>query len=603
MTGPGSSSQVNLAEIIDKVDYGINVVDRDYNILYLNMASRKKWNIVDFTPSGLKCHKLLFGNDSACENCPIIQMEQTGEQLGQIVGALNTPDHPNHRVKYHKLAENRYAQTLTDVTRETELVRKVTLQSKETQAQNIILKRKRQQYEEHSAFLNSVFDSILSGFLVIDSSTELNIMNTNKAMTEFIKLDSKENLEQKCFQLFGYQRRCPGCPIERITGRTDFSKLRYHQKVSDRTLTEYYTRLPEGEGLLLTFEDSTKRVQLVQQVKEDKEIIERQNQIFRSLLATGTLIQQTDELDEMFTTTLNELQNLFFGMGFGIILNGDRPNIIESAVFLGVEAEEQLTVVENNLLLFDANISDVLITQIKERYGKIPGETQTPTQTHWSVLPVKGRDRIIIGKLLIKGTELEEQSLEIISIFLEQVAAVAENKLLTKKLEKMANTDPLTQVFNRGYFNRELEKAVLNANRFSIAFSMLLIDVNGLKRVNDVFGHQAGDSMIISVAMLLKEACRKTDVITRLGGDEFVVLCPSTKKTQVKTLLARIREYEAGCAMDCTHEDGNVEKVNIRMSIGVGCSDEVDADEVLKQADAAMYADKEAFYLNNQRYR
>ncbi|MBF0351042.1 MAG: GGDEF domain-containing protein [SAR324 cluster bacterium] len=598
-----SANSINPGEILNRMDYGVNVVDSQFNVLFMNLASRKKWNIIDFNPATYKCHKLLFGNDTPCSNCPLRQMEQTGDPSGQIVGALNTPDYPNHRVKYHRMGHQRFVQTLTDITKETELVRQVTIQSKETQAQNIILKRQRQQFEDNSAFLASVFNAIRSGFLILDSPTTLNATSTNKAFIDFFQPASeKEVLSKKCYQLFGFQRRCPACPIEHINDRTDFSSMRYHQNVADYTLTEFYSVLPDGK-ILLTFEDSTKRVQLVQQVKEDKEIIERQNQIFRALLETGTDIQTTKELDELFTVTLNQLQNLFFNINFGIILNGERANIIESAVFQGFSVEEQLTMVEYNLQLLEPGISEIVIEQVKERYKAQPGNQVHSEMNHISILPVKGRDRKNIGKLLVKGPELDKHSLEIITIFLEQLAAVAENKLLTKQLEKMANTDPLTGAYNRGFFGRELDSAIQNAKRFSIAFSILLLDVNGLKRVNDVFGHEAGDEMIITVAALLREVCRRTDIVTRLGGDEFVVLCPSTDFAQAQRLLERIREREERTTMVCTHSDGTKETIPVHMSIGTACSESVVPEEVLKEADTLMYADKEAYYANKAKYR
>lgn len=594
-------ANMNLKEIIDEVDYGINVVNSDYDILFMNMATRKRWNITE--PNlDCKCHKLLFDNDEPCSNCPILSMQQTGAADGQLVGALNTPDRPNHRVKYRKLQKNLYVQTLIDVTRETELVRQVTLQSKETQAQNTILKRKRKELEEHYEFLNSVFNSIHAGLLVLDSSPNLNVSTANKSIAAFVSEESEENLvKKKCFQLFGFQRRCPGCPIENVTERTNFSRLRYHQNVGDYTLTEYYSHLPFGR-ILLIFEDSTKRVHLVQQLKEHKEIIERQNQIFLSLLETSPQIQKADELEEIFNRTLEQLNNLFLNLGFGIILDGERPEIVECAVFLGFTEEEQLVVVEHHTTLLSDDVENTLVEKISERYSTFSEET-APPPSHWSVLPMLGRERRTIGKLLIKGTELDKQSKEIITLFLEQVASVAENKLLTQQLEKLANTDALTGTYNRGFFSRELDRAIPNAERYSIPFSILLIDVNGLKRVNDVFGHEEGDTMIIMVAKLLLEVCRKSDVVTRLGGDEFVVLCPSTKLEQADHLLGRIREKEAVTQMECTHPNGETEIVPIRMSIGVSSSEDTPADEVLKKADSLMYADKEAYYANRERYR
>ncbi len=598
---PTPSNGTNIEELLEHVDYGINVVDSDFNVLHMNKASLTKFNISASDSYPFKCHEILFNNPEPCANCPVKQMEESGERFGQLVGALNTPNNPNHRVKYHKLDQARYVQTLADVTRETELVRQVSLQSKETQAQNLILKRKRQELEEHTAFLDSIFNSIQSGIMVLDSAMNLTITSANKAISTFLPA-GKELVKNKCFQVFGFQRRCPGCPIENVNKHAKWHSLRYHQKVSDHTLTEYYSQLPDGK-ILLIFEDSTKRVNLLQQLKEHKEIIERQNLIFRSLLETSTLIQQTSELDELFNCTLSQLGSLFITLSFGLILDGERPELMESAVFRGITEDEQQAIIKHNIRLLDDDVSLVLNQYFKD-HGLLSNPGMSESFPNWWVLPMRGRERRVLGKLLIKGDAIDQQSTEIISLFLEQVTAVAENKLLTRQLEKMANTDALTGAYNRGYFDRELERSIETATRFpNVFFTVLLIDVNGLKRVNDVFGHQDGDAMIIKVAQLLTSVCRKTDIVTRLGGDEFAMLCPSSNYKSTDVLLNRIREHEAQTELLCKHANGEEEIVPIRMSIGMASSEDTHPEEVLKLADKRMYEDKEAFYATRDRYR
>lgn len=598
------NSSFDLKDIVENVDYGMNIINREYHVLFMNMASRKKWNITESAPYPFTCYALLFNRSEPCPNCPLVQMDQTMENFGQIVGEINTPDQANHRIKYHKIDNHQYVQTLTDITRETELVRQVSLQSKETQAQNIILKRKRQEVETQFAFLNSVFNSIHTGVAVLDSSTELNITKANQVVTRFLDVETENKLTQKkCYQWFGYQQRCPGCPIENIKETTKISKLRYHQKIGDFTLTEFFAKLPDRQILLL-FEDSTKRVRLLQQLKEHKEVVERQNLIFRSLLETNALIQQTEDLEELFEQALLQFSHLFSKISFGIILDGDRPTIVESAIFRGITELEQQIIIQHTDHLLEEGIYEILSERLRNQLSDPSSSELIPPSSDWKVLPMQGKDRKVIGKLLLKGPPLDQQSYEIISIFLEQVAAVVENKLLNRQLEKLANTDTLTDVYNRGYFNRVLEQAVQNSERFIyIAFSILMIDVNGLKRVNDTFGHEYGDRMIIKVAELLKAVCRKSDVITRLGGDEFVILCPSTGYEQANILLTRIREAESQTEIKCKNQEGTEENIPIRMSIGLASSEDCTPNEVLKKADARMYLDKEQFYKDKEKYR
>ena len=109
--------------------------------------------------------------------------------------------------------------------------------------------------------------------------------------------------------------------------------------------------------------------------------------------------------------------------------------------------------------------------------------------------------------------------------------------------------------------------------------------------------------MILKVAELLLQVCRKTDMVVRLGGDEFVVLCPASGYDQTQKLVDRIREHEAQTELECSRENGHVEMIPIRMSIGVASSEDTPPETVMKKADHRMYLDKEAYYVAHPRYR
>jgi len=208
----------------------------------------------------------------------------------------------------------------------------------------------------------------------------------------------------------------------------------------------------------------------------------------------------------------------------------------------------------------------------------------------------------VLGKMIIKGT-LDQTSQEVISVFLGQLSAVTQSKLLMRELEKMASMDGLTGVYNRSFFDQEHMQAIANANRYHIPFAIIMIDVNELKAVNDYYGHERGDEMIIRVAHLLREVCRKTDIAARIGGDEFAALMPSTTLAQAESVVQRLRNFEDHLSMLCRHKDGRELLVPIRISIGVCASDEVPSDEVFKEADRRMYIDKDRYYEGRERYR
>ncbi|HQP31703.1 MAG TPA: GGDEF domain-containing protein, partial [Deltaproteobacteria bacterium] len=224
------------------------------------------------------------------------------------------------------------------------------------------------------------------------------------------------------------------------------------------------------------------------------------------------------------------------------------------------------------------------------------------TKPHWNVFPIQLTTQQVIGKLIVKGV-LDQSSHEVIAVFLGQLSTATQGKLLMRELERMASTDGLTGVFNRTYFNQEYMQAIHNATRYAIPFAVIMVDVNGLKEVNDRYGHERGDEMLVRVARLLKEICRKTDVVSRIGGDEFAALMPSTRRELAENVVARLRAMEERLFMMCRDRDGTDRMVNIRISIGLCASNEVPPDDVLKEADRRMYEDKAEYYAGRGRYR
>ena len=213
----------------------------------------------------------------------------------------------------------------------------------------------------------------------------------------------------------------------------------------------------------------------------------------------------------------------------------------------------------------------------------------------WQSQAVRGQHGRIVGTLLIKGSAIDQQTQEMISLFREQLAAAAENKLLQLELDKLANTDALTGLHNRAFFNRELARLIAHkTGRARLDYCVIAADINGLKPINDRFGHEAGDRLIARVGSLLREHSRKDDVVCRIGGDEFAVLCPATNREQALPLLQRIREQADKAALPAPGTSTTALPVSI--SLGMACSSECRPEDTLKLADERMYENKKAYY-------
>lgn len=115
-----------------------------------------------------------------------------------------------------------------------------------------------------------------------------------------------------------------------------------------------------------------------------------------------------------------------------------------------------------------------------------------------------------------------------------------ELKSTLEKLEKMAITDEMTGAFNRRYANVILQRELKIARRFSREFLVCVIDIDHLKRINDNYGHVAGDELIKKVVKEIKLSIRETDYIFRMGGDEFLLVLPQTKLSEGQLLLERV---------------------------------------------------------------
>ena len=174
----------------------------------------------------------------------------------------------------------------------------------------------------------------------------------------------------------------------------------------------------------------------------------------------------------------------------------------------------------------------------------------------------------------------------IIATFASQAAVALENQRLMREKDVMARTDGLTGVYNRNYLELALDQTMHSLHRNGGLVSLLFVDVDHLKRVNDERGHMAGDRMLRDLATLLAESCRETDTVARYGGDEFVVLMPETDAAGARQVLAKI-----DAAIE-RHNAAQRDGLPMRASMGLQTSGWGDPEELLLAADRSMYAVK-----------
>ncbi len=171
------------------------------------------------------------------------------------------------------------------------------------------------------------------------------------------------------------------------------------------------------------------------------------------------------------------------------------------------------------------------------------------------------------------------------------VAANERLSILNQELEQLSITDSLTQVFNRRFFIERLRQEVKRVNRYGSSLSLLMIDIDHFKSVNDTFGHLAGDAVLSGVAELIREKLRETDILARYGGEEFMLIATPMERDGGVALGERIRALIEGHRF--TH-DGR--SISVTVSIGVSSwkpAMKDDFEELIRLADGALYGAKE----------
>ena len=226
------------------------------------------------------------------------------------------------------------------------------------------------------------------------------------------------------------------------------------------------------------------------------------------------------------------------------------------------------------LLLNDSVVKEMQITWIGKNGKKIPVvvsiKQREDGMSYWSIYECEIRDKLQC-ELLKANEQLEKQSQELLLL---------------------AITDPLTGLINRRELRAQANKIIHQAARNSTTFALLSIDIDYFKCINDRYGHQAGDKLLIELSKILKDQRRINDVVARVGGEEFIMLLSDINEVNAFRLAENLRKLI---------ENQLIDDMNITVSIAPPVSHKnikVDLDILLKLSDDALYVSK-----NNGRNR
>lgn len=170
------------------------------------------------------------------------------------------------------------------------------------------------------------------------------------------------------------------------------------------------------------------------------------------------------------------------------------------------------------------------------------------------------------------------------------VTSALNNIEMFQKMEELSNVDGLTGLYNRRCFNNMIEQKISEAGRSKVQLSMIMLDIDFFKKVNDTYGHKAGDDVIRFISATIKKSIRKVDFAARYGGEEFVILLYNTSIAAAANIADKIRNIVRDSTVNA---DGS--PLNITISLGVSSfpMPSMNAESLVKNADTALYYSKE----------
>lgn len=227
----------------------------------------------------------------------------------------------------------------------------------------------------------------------------------------------------------------------------------------------------------------------------------------------------------------------------------------------------------------------VLVGDVKKHTNYIPGLPGARSELATPII-VKGKAVGVINIEDRRKNAFTEEDRRLIEAFAKMVAVAWENVQLHEKLLMESITDPLTGVYNRRFLFKRLEEEIDRARRYRSTIGVLMFDLTNFKLINDTYGHDEGDKILIEFAQTLKSSLRKSDIVGRYGGDEFVAIILDAKRDGLISIMRRITKK--------IEKKFQGKRVSLGVNIGGALYplDGKTVEELLQIADKRMYEAK-----------
>ena len=560
---------------------GLDIIDSKFNIRYID----PEWKKVYGKPGNKKCYEYFMGRKEMCPNCGIPKALKTKEPVVTeeiLIKEKNRPiqvttipfrDHNgewlvaevNVDITERKQLEReleRYREYLEElVKRRTEELKSINekLQQDITERQRIEeeLRRSEQRYRELWDDAPVAYHTLdTKGIITGVNKTEAKMLGyrpqemIGKSIFDFVIPEQRSDAQRR------FTRKISGNHLGRARNRTYIKKDGSEIYVSIDDILEYDS---SGKviGIRTTMVDMTENKRMELGLRESE-------------LQYRTTI---DSMNEAIHVVGPDLKIILFNNALKILLEG-----------LGLETNvARKTVFEAFPFLSD---------NIRNEY-RLVFETGKSMVTEEHV-NVAGREMIAeVRKIPIMEDDETTRVLTVIS-------NITQSRKAEETIRKLAYHDALTGLPNRTLFNNRLALELTRTQRSKKKLSVMLLDLDRFKNVNDTMGHSAGDQLLKEVGKRLSDIVRSSDTVARMGGDEFIILLPDLDKINDTTKIARK-------ILDAIRTPFHIHNIELKITTSLGISvypyDGEDAETLIKNADISMYKAKDSGRNNYKRYK
>lgn len=438
---------------------------------------------------------------------------------------------------------------------------------------------------------SKIVDNMTDGLIIIGPDDI--VIDVNPAALEITGYEGRNPIGMSVWGMFsGYKDQ-----INPLPGKTDFRthfELDGKGKYLDVKIDSITQKQEQSRGRIITIRDITERKRI--------EAVEReQRKLAEALADTAAVINSSLGLDEVLEKILENVGKVVPHETANVALL-DQDGMLHFVKARGYEKYGTLeTVLSITAKLEDIpnmhKMASTLMPSLNPDTYVDPDWVRDIPGSRWirsyigAPIHFKGKTLGFLNLDASTPNFFQTIHLSRLQAFADQAAVAIQNAQMYEEKQRLAITDSLTGLYNRRFFFTVLENEVERSKRYEKDLSLIMMDIDHFKQVNDIFGHQVGDNVLKSVVDMSLENLRKMDVMCRFGGEEFIILLPETARHDAVLAAVRIcRKIEAA---NLQTPKGDV---SVTVSIGVTGLNESTAslDDLISVVDDALYKAKEA---------